>query len=157
MTTADRLFTHCKELVTLGDGPATGARRGADLQHVGVIEDGALAVAGGRIVATGPTRDVLAAHPGVPAIDLSDYVVLPGFVDCHTHPVFVATRENEFHMRCAGADYMAIAEAGGGILNSSRRTREAPAEILRQVVSDHAVSHTDCFERTSPTMPFIRW
>jgi imidazolonepropionase len=123
--------------VTLGGGPATGARRGADLADVGVIEDGAVAVADGRVLATGKTVDLLARYAGVPEIDLSDYVVLPGFVDCHTHPVFAATREDEFHMRCAGADYMEIAAQGGGILNSSRRTREASAEQLARVLTEN--------------------
>ena len=109
-----RLYTHCKELVTLMDGAPTGSRRGADLREVGVVEDGAVAVLDGRILATGPTSDIQARYPETPRVDLAGYVVLPGFVDCHTHPVFSRTREDEFHMRCGGADYMEIAAAGGG-------------------------------------------
>ncbi|MHC4079352.1 MAG: imidazolonepropionase, partial [Planctomycetota bacterium] len=66
-----------------------------------------------------------------------DHVVMPGFVDCHTHPVFAATREREFHMRCAGADYMAIAAAGGGILSSMRAVREASLDDLTEKVRGH--------------------
>ena len=65
-------------------------------------------------------------------LDLDGFVVMPGFVDCHTHPVFAATREREFHMRCAGADYMAIAQAGGGILSSMRDVRAASLEALTE-------------------------
>jgi len=135
MRTADRVYIHCKELCTLGAGPATGARRGAELRDVGMIEDGAVAVCDGEVVATGPTSEVLASFPDAARVDLSDFVVVPGFVDCHTHPVFAQTRESEFHMRCAGADYMEIAAAGGGILNSSERTRAASHEELAEVVA----------------------
>lgn len=134
---ADRLFVHCRELVTLADGPPTGARRGADLARVGVVVDGAIAVRGGRVAATGATADLRDAFPGVPEVDLTGYVVVPGFVDCHTHPVFARTREDEFHMRCAGADYMAIAAAGGGILNSARHTAAATRDQLASVVEDN--------------------
>lgn len=137
MERVDRLYTHCKELVTLADGPPRGARRGAALRSVGLVEDGAVAVREGRIVACGPTGDVLAAYRADREIDLSGYVVLPGFVDCHTHPVFVGTREEEFHMRCAGANYMEIAARGGGILSSMRSVREASPEQLEAAVRRH--------------------
>ena len=133
MIAVDRLFVHCRELVTLADGPATGARRGAAMRALGVVVDGAVAVRDGRIVATGPTEQLVREYRAADEIDLGGYVVMPGFVDCHTHPVFARTRENEFHMRCAGADYMAIAKAGGGILSSMRAVREMPlAELVER-------------------------
>lgn len=133
----DRMFVHCRELVTLTDGPPTGARRGEAMSRLGVIEDGAVAVRDGRIVATGNTPELRERFRSDEELDLSDFVVMPGFVDCHTHPVFAATREGEFHMRCAGADYMEIAEAGGGILRSVRSVREADASTLRTWVRRH--------------------
>ena len=133
----DRLFVHCRELVTLADGPARGARRGAAMQQLGVVPDGAIAVRDGRIVATGPTDKLARTYRASEQLDLSGFVVLPGFVDCHTHPVFARTRENEFHMRCAGADYMAIAQAGGGILSSMRAVREASVEELVERTERH--------------------
>ncbi|MBX3462316.1 MAG: imidazolonepropionase [Planctomycetes bacterium] len=133
----DRLFVHCRELVTLTDGPATGPRRGAAMRRLGVLEDGAVAVRDGRIVATGTTHALRRDYRAEAELDLSGYVVLPGFVDCHTHPAFVKTREHEFHQRCAGADYMAIAAAGGGILSSMRAVREATAEELTDAVERH--------------------
>lgn len=135
--TVDRLFVHCRELVTLTDGSATGPRRGAAMQQLGVIADGAVAVRGGRIVAVGPTEAIARDYRAAEELDLSGYVVLPGFVDCHTHPVFARTRENEFHMRCAGADYMAIAAAGGGILSSMRAVREMSIEELAERTQRH--------------------
>ncbi len=119
----ERLYVHCKELVTLADGAQRGARRGNDMSQLGVIEDGAVAVRDGRVLATGKTSDLRARYPDFGQVNLRDHVVMPGFVDCHTHPVFATTREREIHMRCAGADYMAIAAAGGGILSSMHAVR----------------------------------
>ena len=133
----DRLFVHCKELVTLADGDPLGPRRRDAMRRLGVIEDGAIAVSGGRIVAVGPTDRVARDHRAAEELDLSGFVVLPGFVDCHTHPVFAKTREDEFHMRCAGADYMAIAAAGGGILSSMRAVREMSLDELAQHTEQH--------------------
>ena len=131
----DRLFVHCRQLVTLTDGPGHGPRRGAAMRKLGVIEDGAVAVRDGRVVAVGTTAEITGAFRADEELDLSGFVVLPGFVDSHTHPVFAKTREHEFHLRCAGADYMAIARAGGGILSSMRAVREAEL--------DHLVAMTD--------------
>lgn len=136
-TRVDRLFVHCRELVTLADGPAAGARRGASMAAMGVVADGAIAVRDGRIVATGPTDDLARTFTADAELDLSGHVVLPGFVDCHTHPVFAATREQEFHQRCAGADYMAIAAAGGGILSSMRAVRAMPLDALTAATTEH--------------------
>jgi imidazolonepropionase len=133
----DRLFVHCKHLVTLADGPATGPRRGAAMRRLGVVDDGAVAVRGGRVVATGPTDALARAYRAADEVDLGGRVVLPGFVDCHTHPVFARTREHEFHLRCAGADYMAIAAAGGGILSSMRAVREMDAAALAARTERH--------------------
>nr|HET7859076.1 imidazolonepropionase [Caldimonas sp.] len=134
---ADRLFVHCRDLVTLTDGSATGARRGAAMRQLGVVADGAIAVKDGRIAAIGPTDRIAREYRADDELDLSGYVVLPGFVDCHTHPVFSRTRENEFHQRVAGADYMAIAAAGGGILSSMRAVRETGVAELAEHTERH--------------------
>lgn len=107
------------------------------MKALGVVPDGAVAVKDGRIVAVGPTDRVAREHPADEELDLSGYVVMPGFVDCHTHPVFAATREHEFHLRCAGADYMAIAAAGGGILSSMRAVRETSLDDLAERTERH--------------------
>ena len=135
--TVDRLFVHCRELVTLTEGPAQGPRRGALMQQLGVIADGAVAVREGRIVAVGTTEAIARDYRAAEELDLSGYVVMPGFVDCHTHPVFARTREHEFHMRCAGADYMAIGAAGGGILSSMRAVREMALAELAERTERH--------------------
>ncbi|MHC5063910.1 MAG: imidazolonepropionase [Planctomycetota bacterium] len=107
------------------------------MQQLGLIEDGAVAVQDGKILATGKTSDLRAQYEAREELDLSDFVVMPGFVDCHTHPVFARTREEEFHMRCAGADYMEIAAKGGGILNSAKRLRQVSEADLEDMVSRH--------------------
>lgn len=135
--TVDTLFLHCKELITLADGPPTGPRRGDAMQALGVVTDGAIAVRDGKVVATGSTDAIGRQYKAAEELDLSGHVVLPGFVDCHTHPVFAATREDEFHQRCAGADYMAIAQAGGGILSSMRAVRAASLDDLTAAVTQH--------------------
>lgn len=135
--TVDRLYVHCRELVPLSEGPARGARRGAALGEVARIADGAVAVTDGRIVAVGTTDELGRAYRAQREVDLSGFVVVPGFVDCHTHPVFVDTRETEFHQRNAGADYMAIAAGGGGILRSMRSVRAASLEELTEATAQH--------------------
>ena len=65
----DRLYLSCKELVTLTAGPETGARRGAALGDLGVIEDGAVAVRNGRIVAIGPTSEITARFQATDEVD----------------------------------------------------------------------------------------
>ena len=107
------------------------------MQPLGVIDDGAVAVRDGRIVAVGRTDEIARDYRAAEELDLSGFVVVPGFVDCHTHPAFAKTREREFHMRCAGADYMEIAAAGGGILSSMQAVREATLEELQELTEEH--------------------
>ena len=97
------------------------------------IEGGALAVSKGKITNVGKNDDILSQielSPTTVIIDASDKTVTPGFVDCHTHPIFYGTRENEFEMRIAGESYEQIAAAGGGIRSSVRTLRKASKEEL---------------------------
>ncbi len=117
------------DLALRGD---TGPRRGAALRELGIIEDGAVLISGEEIVVVGPTDDV-AKHDlarGAEEVDCSGKVVLPGFVDSHTHPVFTTPRLVDFEQRIAGASYEQIAEAGGGIRASLRGVRDATREAL---------------------------
>jgi len=96
-----------------------------------IIEDGAVLARDGVIVAVGATSEVT-PRAAVDAlhIDASNCVVMPGFVDAHTHPVFAGTREDEYEMRAAGLTYQEIAARGGGIRSTVRRTRAASEDEL---------------------------
>lgn len=100
------------------------------------IQNGAVAVFEGEIVAVGQTGELesqLHLLEGARIIDASGKTITPGLVDCHTHPIFFETRENEFEMRVAGKSYEEISAAGGGIRSSVRSVRKATKEELIQV------------------------
>ncbi len=125
----DLIVHSAKELVTLAS--AEGARRGPAMCELNLIVDGAVAISGDRVVLVGHTADVLAeAGNGAHLIDASGKVVVPGFVDPHTHAVFAGDRAAEFEMRLQGATYMEVMAAGGGIMNTVRATREASLEEI---------------------------
>lgn len=108
-----------------------GPRRGAEQGELDLLADGAVAVRDGRIVAVGPTEEVLREHgEAVPTIDARGRTVLPGLVECHSHPLFAGDRCNEYAARLAGASLEQVAAAGGGIWASVAATREASDETL---------------------------
>jgi imidazolonepropionase len=114
----DRLFFNAR-LATLAPG-----RPG-----LGLIEKGAVAASGGRIVYSGPTSDLPALDP-VERVDCEGRLITPGLVDCHTHLVYAGDRAREFEMRLNGATYEEIARAGGGIVSTVKATREASQDAL---------------------------
>jgi imidazolonepropionase len=99
--------------------------------------DGALAVAAGKVVAVGPTADLQERYEARQTVDASGQIVLPGFVDAHTHPVFVGTREGEFDQRVRGVSYQEITRRGGGIFRSVEDLRAASDEDLAASVRRH--------------------
>ncbi len=101
------------------------------MRELGVINAGALFARDGVIVAVGAASEVLPqASPDALRIDARNSVVMPGFVDPHTHPVFAGTREDEYEMRAAGLTYQQIASQGGGIRSTVRKTRAASEDEL---------------------------
>jgi imidazolonepropionase len=129
VTAIDLLVHPIGELATPDcNGPA----RGHSLGKIKRIRDAAVAVAGGKIVAAGPAKQVLDQVNTRDAlvVDASRKVVTPGLVDPHTHLIFEGNRSNEFLMRCAGKTYAEIANAGGGIVASMSATRNATLEQL---------------------------
>lgn len=102
-------------------------RRPGDL---GVIEDGAVLIEQGRIVAV--DRRELIEQSGAPLVVCSKGVMTPGFVDAHTHSAWVGSRHEEYEIRLAGGDYEAIAKAGGGIRSSMRAIRAASQQEVAQ-------------------------
>jgi len=123
---------NCSQVVTL-----SGARRprtGGDLRQLAITEDGALFVSGDRIEAVGRRKQIESLiTPECEVIDAGRRVVMPGFVDAHTHPVFAGTRANEFEQRTAGATYRELAARGGGIRTTVRATRNASLSELVKI------------------------
>jgi imidazolonepropionase len=118
----------------------SGPRRGAQLKDLGIIEDAAVLCLGGNITSVGRTKDAL-RDPWLKKnrgklieIDCTGKVVLPGFVDSHTHPVFVSPRLVDFEKRIEGASYAEIAAAGGGIRSSLDDVRKASKSALAEKV-----------------------
>jgi len=136
-----------------------GPRRGPDLKQLGIIENGAVLCLGGKVVSVGTTKDALRDpwlkrnRKKVLEIDCAGKVVLPGFVDSHTHPVFVNPRLVDFEKRIEGASYEEIAAAGGGIRSSLEGVRKAGKSFLAKkvfgVLCDMAVHGTTTVEAKS--------
>lgn len=128
---------NCSQLVTL-NGPAR-PRTGAEMRDLAIINDGAMLVRHGRIEAVGTCA---AIEPLITKdyeiVDAKKRVVLPGFVDAHTHPVFAGTRADEFVMRASGATYQEIAATGGGIRSTVNKTRAASEDELVQTGKPYA-------------------
>jgi len=112
---------HARQLVTAAG--ASVPRRGEGLREPGIVEDGAIVIRDGVIRWVGPTDRL--PDKSAPEFDASGKVVLPGFVDSHTHAVFARTRADEFEWRIQGTPYMDILARGGGILSSVKAVREA--------------------------------
>lgn len=118
----------------------TGAPlRGAALRDVEVIEHGYVLVdPDGTIAAVGAMRDLSTGTDAeVVEVDGSGLSAIPGLVDCHTHPAFAGDRVSEFALRAVGATYEELLAAGGGILSTTRATREAGPDALREIVVRH--------------------
>jgi imidazolonepropionase len=124
------LITGASQLLTLrGRVP----RRGKALSDLGIIRDGALLIRDGLVAAVG-ARSKIEALPearSAEKLDVGRRVVLPGFVDSHTHLIHAASRAEEYELKIAGASYEEIARKGGGILNSVKKLRAATAKALK--------------------------
>ena len=127
---ADFLIENASGIATCS---GTAPRHGPSQGDIAMLPQGSwIASHKGRIVAVSrvPIEDVVALEPGAVRIDASGCVVVPGFVDPHTHIVYAGDRRNELHQRLAGATYAQIAAEGGGILSTVAATRAASEEEL---------------------------
>jgi imidazolonepropionase len=126
---SDLAILNCRQVVTLA-GPAR-PRTGREMRELAIVTDGALRVRDGKIVAVGTHLEIeKACAADTEIIDAGGRIVLPGFVDAHTHPVFGGNRAGEFERRVEGATYAEIAASGGGIRSTVRLTREATDDAL---------------------------
>src|SRR5215831_17817824 len=132
------LLTNVGQLLTLRG--SARPRRGPVLRETGLIERAAVLCGGGKIIAAAAEREIL-SHPWlkrnkrkVEEVDCRGGVVLPGLIDCHTHPVFTNPRLVDFEKRIGGATYEEIAQAGGGIRSSIESVRAADQKLLSEQV-----------------------
>ena len=131
----DLNVVHAASLAQVHD---TGeVRRGPKQADLDIVADGAVAIRKGRIVAVGTTAEVLAAHGNddVPTIDARGRCVLPGLVECHSHPLFAGERHHEYAERLGGASLAEVAARGGGIWSSVVATRRATDDELLAMLS----------------------
>jgi imidazolonepropionase len=154
------LLADIGQLLTLQSSSSRpGPRRGPDLKELGIIENGAVLCLGGKIVSVSTTKDALRDpwlrknRKKVTEIDCAGKLVLPGFVDSHTHPVFISPRLVDFEKRIEGASYEEIAAASGGIRSSlegvCRAGKSALAEKVLAVLNDMAAHGTTTVEAKS--------
>ncbi len=121
---------HAAQLVTLA-GP-NRPRMGGELSELGIIRNGGMLIRDGKIEAIGPSAEIERKAGAAEMIDVDGRVVLPGFVDAHTHLVFGGNRLEDFERRARGETYEQIAKAGGGIWSTVEKTRSASEEGLFQ-------------------------
>jgi imidazolonepropionase len=133
------LLINIGQLLTLSS-TKPGPRRSHDLSDVGLLQDAAILCVGGNIVSVGKTKDALRDpwlkknRKQIIEVDCARHVVLPGFVDSHTHPAFMNPRLVDFEKRISGATYEEIAAAGGGIRSSVEAVRKAGKNALTEKI-----------------------
>lgn len=125
----DILITHIHNLVQVRE-QALNFVSGAAMRELPTLENAYLAIADGLIVDYGLMKNLADSTKATTVINASGRLVLPSFVDSHTHLVFADTREEEFVMKLKGATYQQIAASGGGILNSARKLQQASEDEL---------------------------
>ena len=124
---ADLLVQNAAQLLTIA---SPGPRAGREMGDLGILPNASVAILDGRIVGVGPAQELEGEIRARRIVDASGRVVMPGFVDPHTHLVFAGSRVDEFEMRLSGASYLEIMEAGGGITSTVRAVREATEDEL---------------------------
>jgi imidazolonepropionase len=133
---------HASQLVTLA-GPAR-PRIGSELTELAIIRDGGMLIRDGRIKTVGSSDAIEKEARDAEICDVSGRVVLPGFVDAHTHLVFAGERLGDFEQRARGETYEQIAKAGGGIWSTVEKTRAASEADLLAQAKKHAAWFVRC-------------
>ncbi|NMC46880.1 MAG: imidazolonepropionase [Chloroflexi bacterium] len=130
------LIHSASQLICLRGGP----QRGAHLGELDIIHDGAVYLQDDAILQVGTSADLLQRFPDEARLDAQRQVVMPGFVDPHTHLIWAGDRANEFTQRLEGKSYMEIMAAGGGINATVQATRHASSADLKKSTSSRAWS-----------------
>jgi imidazolonepropionase len=138
-TDVDLIIEHAQQLIT-AKGYTQRPAKGPEMEELGIIQDGAVAIANGRIVAVSKSEEILSKYAANERLDASGKITTPGLIDAHTHFVFAGSRESELEQKIKGASYMEILQKGGGILRTVRDTRAASKETLLQTCRERAKS-----------------
>ncbi|MGA2627282.1 MAG: imidazolonepropionase [Candidatus Bathyarchaeia archaeon] len=138
-TDVDLIIEHAQQLIT-AKGYTQRPAKGPEMEELGIIQDGAVAIANGRIVAVSKSEEILSKYAANERLDASGKITTPGLIDAHTHFVFAGSRESELEQKIKGASYMEILQKGGGILRTVRDTRAASKETLLQTSRERAKS-----------------
>jgi imidazolonepropionase len=138
-TDVDLIIKHAQQLIT-AKGYIQRPAKGPEMEDLGIIHDGAVAIANGKIVAVSKSEDVLSKYAASERLDAAGKIATPGLIDAHTHFVFAGSRESELELKIKGASYLEILQKGGGILRTVRDTRAASKEILLQTCRERAKS-----------------
>ena len=136
---------HASQLVTLA-GPKQ-PRVGAEMSELGIIRNGGMLIRDDKIDIVGSSDEIQKNAGDAEIVDAGGRVVLPGFVDAHTHLVFAGNRLDDFERRARGETYQQIARAGGGIWSTVEKTRAATDVDLL----DQAKKHAEWFLRCGTT------
>jgi imidazolonepropionase len=113
-------------------------RVGAEMTELAIIRDGGMLIRNGKIERIGPSDEIEKKSRGAEIVDVGGRVVLPGFVDAHTHLVFAGNRLDDFERRARGESYEQISKAGGGIWSTVEKTRAASEHDLLAQAKKHA-------------------
>jgi imidazolonepropionase len=138
---------HTSQLVTL-----TGPKRprvGTELSELGIIRDGGMLIRNGEIERVGPSDEIEKIGSDAEVVDARGRVVMPGFVDAHTHLVFAGNRLDDFERRARGETYERIAKAGGGIWSTVKKTRAASERDLLAQAKKHTMWFLRCGTTTA--------
>jgi imidazolonepropionase len=127
---------HASQLVTLA-GPQR-PRVGTEMSELAIIRDGGMLIRDGKIDIVSSSEEVAKNAGDAAVVDAGGRVILPGFVDAHTHLVFAGNRLDDFERRARGETYEQIARAGGGIRSTVEKTRAATGEELFTQAQNHA-------------------
>src|SRR5437660_5924910 len=133
---------HASELLTLAG--TERPRTGQEMSNLAIIRDGGMLICDGRIEIVGPSDEIEKSRGEAEIVDVGGRVVLPGFVDAHTHLVFAGTRLDDFERRARGETYEQIAAAGGGIWSTVEKTRAASDSDLFEQAKKHASWFLKC-------------
>ena len=138
-TDVDLIVEHAQQLITAKRYTQRPAK-GSEMEELGIIHDGAVAIANEKIVAVSKSEEILSKYTAKERLNAAGKIATPGLIDAHTHFVFAGSRESELELKIKGASYLEILQKGGGILRTVRDTRAASKETLLQTCRERARS-----------------